>query len=211
STLYQTQSPVNGLISVIEQFGKRELVVGGLQQSGDLVELIWKSALQHIQNTKYKVRNILILGLGGGSAVKVINRYFPNAIIIGVEIDPVIIDVGKKYFQLGKYKNLIIIQTDAFEYVKNENDLNHFNRFDLIVVDLYVGEEIPKKLKSDPFLNNLKRVLAKDGRVMINHLRGKGREKELASFTKHLNRVFPSVTNVRPLVNQVFICQQRHQ
>ena len=60
------------------------------------------------------IKKILVLGLGAGSIVKVINKYFPKSKITAVEIDPMMVEIGKKHFDLEKARNLEIIIGDAF-------------------------------------------------------------------------------------------------
>ena len=231
-TIYRTSSRFNGAIEVVEFLGKRELVVGGLQQSGWLVQKLWKAAISTINNQpsfaasgaaskgrQSTINNILILGLGAGSVLPIINRYYPNAKIVGVEIDPVIIDTGKKFFALESHKNVTIVTADAFTFIDNHikkeqgqrirsNSTYHWStRYDLILIDLYRGGEVPKKLRTQAFFQKVKGLLSKDGVVMINHLRGKGREKDLKQFEKLLYTVFAKVDVVKPLVNQVYIAR----
>lgn len=206
-TIARIKSSLNGEIKIIEQFGKKELQVGGLQQSGSLVEKIWDKGIKTIksylsaQGGKLQVANILILGFGAGSAVKVINSYFPKAKITGVEIDPQIIRIAKKYFDLSKQKNLTIKTADAFKFIKKEKE-----KHDLILIDLYLGYEIPKKSESKEFIKDLKKILKKGGVVIFNRLRGKDREKELINFQKTLNKEFKTIKTVNPLINRLFIC-----
>lgn len=129
--------------------------VGGYEQSGPLVEEVWKKALKALDFTP---KNILILGLGCGSAAKVISKKFPTAKITGVEIDPVMIKIGKKYFGLGKIPNLKITCADALNFVKKTKQ-----KFDLILVDVYVGG---KQIYPD----YLKLHKKKNGAILINKL-----------------------------------------
>lgn len=200
-TIYQTTSKINGNIQVVELLGKRSIKVGGLQQSGDMVEMLWRKGIEEVLSSKYQVLSILILGLGGGSVIKVINQYFPKANITGVELDPVIVDISNNYFNLKQAKNLAIKIIDAFSYVKKTNE-----KFDLILVDLYVGQSTPQFLESTTFLANIKRILSPKGVVFFNRLRGKGREPELKDFQKKLAGFFTVVNSVNPLINTIFIC-----
>lgn len=184
----------------MEFLGKRSIRVGNLQQSGQMVELLWQ-ALREIKILIYEdIKDILILGLGGGSVVNIISKCFPKAEITGVEIDAEMIKIGKRYFDLGKYKNLKIKNADAFDFVKKTKE-----KYDLVLVDLYLGCEIPEQASEDKFLLNLKKLLSKKGVVIINRLRNKNNKKELADFRKKMNKYFPSVEEVRPLINTLFI------
>lgn len=161
-------------IKIQKFFGKVSVWVGGAEQSGKWVERVWNKTLR---NRRYK--NVLILGLGCGTVVKIIDK---SAKIVGVEFDPVMIDIGKKYFDLEKYANLEIVCEDASKYVKKTKKI-----FDLILVDLYVGQEFPKEFESDEFLKKLSQIVSKNGTVIFNRLTGKNINFELNNFVDKLS------------------------
>ncbi len=201
-TLFKTHSLINGYIEVSEFQGKRELIVGGLQQSGELVAQLWECGIGSIKNYKLTIKNILLLGVGGGSSIPVIQKKFPNANIAAVEIDPVIVAVGKKYFGLGKYTNVSIIVDDAYDFVQKTHS------YDLILIDTYAGSTIPAKIKSKRFLRNIQRLAAK-GIVVLNHIRSTPEEEyETDKFEKQLHTLFTKVSYTDVLVNRLFICSQ---
>jgi len=51
---------------------------------------------------------VLVLGLGGGGLCLFLHRMFPNISITAVDIDPAIVDVAKKHFDVTEHKNLQI-------------------------------------------------------------------------------------------------------
>jgi len=205
--LEETESPVNGRIQVIEDiFGKRRLVVGGLTQSGEAVEEIWRLIIKQLSNRA--IRRCLILGLGAGSAAGVVSRFFPGIKIIGIEIDSEIIRLGKKYFGLNKIKNLKIINGDAISWLKTcFNDLNHRNRnFDLVLVDIYLGSRVPGKAEKDAFLEGVKRIIGKRGRAVFNRLYYANKRKETDDFEKKLKKYFSEIEIIKASANKLFVC-----
>src|SRR3990167_8603768 len=89
-------SPINGRITVARSLGLGTYIqVEGLTQSGGVVENIWKQTLRKVKSkkeegiTRSAIKRCLILGLGGGTAAKVIRKLWPEAKITGVEIDPI--------------------------------------------------------------------------------------------------------------------------
>lgn len=136
---------------------------GGFQQSGPLVEKLWKNALKGLTLPKQgeTLINVLILGFGCGSAIKPLRKKFPDCQITGVEINPEMIKIGKKYFNLNKILNLKIICAPAQKFIFQTKQ-----KFDLILVDLYQGG-IREKEKI-----NYSKILTKDGVILINHLEG---------------------------------------
>ncbi len=188
-TLAKINSPINGEISVIEQFGQRKIVIGGLTQSGPMAEEVWERGIKKLikKNIHRDLNesNILILGLGGGSLVKLLTKYFPGAKITGVEIDPIMIDLGKKYLELLKFKNLKIKIIDANEFSKKTKD-----KFDLIFVDSYIGDKVPETLQTEMFLNNLKKILKNKGMIVFNRLYYKNHIFEAKIFLDKLKKIF---------------------
>jgi len=218
-TLIKVSSPINGEISVVEQFGKRRIVIGGLTQSGPMAEEIWKVGLREILNLdklpqlRQFVNNlnlkILILGLGGGSLVKLLNQHFPSAKIIGVEIDPIMIDLGKRYLELKKAKNLKIIIGDAADFVRGSwRGLDpSILRFDLIFVDLYFGDRVPEFLNKEKFLLNFKKILNENGLVVFNRLYNKNHIFEAKIFLDKLKKIFNDLSSKKFLTNLLIFCR----
>lgn len=76
-------------------------------------------------------KNILLLGLGGGTLVHLIRRFFPDAHMTCVELDKQHISIAKKWFKLPK-KNVTLIEGDAYEFMRTTKD-----SFDWIVDDVF--------------------------------------------------------------------------
>lgn len=203
-TVEELPSPVNGKIKVIKFWGNYRIHVGGLSQSGGLVNTLWDTALKKIHNSSFIIHNSLVLGVGGGTVIKSLNKYFPNAKITAIEIDPLMIKLAKKYFNLDHSKNLRIIIQDAINWVLK----NKQKKFDLILVDLYIGKDIPRELESDYFLKALKRILNKKGITIINRLRDKENQKEIDEFIEKLRKNFNFVKMIKPLVNYLIFCSK---
>jgi len=201
--LFKASSIYNGTVTVVEQFGRREVLAGGLQQSGDLVRELWEAGIKKISNNN-QIATILILGLGGGSVIPVLQKYYPRAYIVAVEIDPVMVHVAKTYFHIGKRKNLIILTTDAFQFLKKKTT----PRFDLIIVDLFSGDRETQGIAGAAFLNSLNGKLSARGTVIINHLKNRKNAAKLIRYREELKKVFVTVKEVNPLVNRLYICRK---
>ena len=92
------RSKFNGEITVRRSWGLGTYIeVGGLTQSGWILEKILGQVLREIRYMLSPVSSILILGLGGGSVVKPIKKYWPKAKVTGVDIDPVMIEMEKNF------------------------------------------------------------------------------------------------------------------
>lgn len=201
----KVNSPINGEIQIIKQLGGLRIVVNHMLQSGGLVELIWRKGINKISHHPLSIIHVLILGLGGGSAAKIINQLFPQAKITGIEIDPMMIKLGKKYFGLDKINNLKIVCQDAFDFIiHHPSSIIHY---DLILVDLYLGDLVPQQSSSVNFFKKLKRLLTLDGIIIINCLFYGKHRLEAEKVIKQVNKVFPKIKLIRAWSNLLVVCQ----
>jgi spermidine synthase len=134
------------------------------------------------------------LGLGGGTVAKLANKYWPKSEIDGVEIDSVMVELGKKYLGLSNTK--VVIQ-DAYEFIKKNKEI-----YDLVIVDLYVGDKFPKKFEEESFL----KLLTKNKLVILNRLYFGEKRKEAVKFGNKLEKIFKKVDWVYPQANLMFFC-----
>jgi len=195
-------SPFNGEVKVVRSLAWGTYIqAGGITQSGGVVEQIWKDVVKKISGEFGKV---LILGFGGGSAAKIIRKKFKNSKIIGVEIDPLMIKMGKKYLRMAEVEAKVYVD-DALEWLVKNKD----KKFDLIVVDIYQGRNFPAVFGSDRFLNLIKSVLSKDGVLVFNRLYTSDAKvrKSALSFGKKLEKKFKKVICLFPCANLIFLCK----
>src|SRR5262245_38128547 len=78
-------------------------------------------------------RRVLILGLGGGSAARLARALAPRARIVGVEIDPEIVALARRWFALGEL-GLEVVAEDASRFLDRCRE-----RFDAVLEDVFIG------------------------------------------------------------------------
>ena len=202
--LEEVESPINGKLTVIRDFAWGVYIKGGgLTQSGGVVEKVWNTSLKETKKIKREVNKCLILGLGGGAAAKVVKKYWRQPTMTGVEIDPIMINLGEKYMGLKKDEVNIVIE-DAMKFVKRK--IKSGEKYDLIVVDMYVEDNVPKKFTTPEFYKMTKKLLEKDGIVVFNRLYYGEKRKESNKSRENLENIFSRVTPVYPEANIMFIC-----
>jgi spermidine synthase len=205
--LEEVESPYNGKITVIKSFGfGTYLQVDGLTQSGGILTRIWNKVLKKIRYAKSDIQNILILGLGGGSVVGLIKKYWPEAKITAVDIDPVIVGLGEKYLGLNKNGVKVVI-SDAYKFLTS-NVSHRTSKFDLILVDLYRGDEFPKEFHTEKFVKLVKSNLVGDGTAVFNRLYYGDKRSESVKFGNMLEKSFSKVKVVYPEANIMFVCSK---
>jgi len=194
--LEKVESSINGQIQVVRTAGRYKIMCGGLIQTGGVLRDIWRKGLKRISDNQFPISNVLILGLGGGTVARLVAKQWPQAQIVGVELDPAMITLGKKYFDLDRLSQLKIIQADAFEWVKNQKD-----KFDLILVDMYLGELLPEKSEQEEFLQDLRSLLTKPGKVIFNRLFYDQHQQTAQAFVKRVEKELGGTELVRAWSN----------
>ena len=64
------------------------------------------------------LREVAILGNAGGTTARALGRYYPGARIDGVEIDPAVTRVGRKWLGLGDNPRLVTHDADARPFLR---------------------------------------------------------------------------------------------
>ncbi len=193
----ERRSKFNGKLRVVKTWGMGTYIqADGLTQSGGIVESIWKQTLKRVKSEKGKAKSVLILGLGGGTVAKLILKNWPDAKITGVDIDPVIVELGQKYLGLN-VEDIDIRIGDAKEFISG--------KFDLVIVDLYNGDEFPKKFEEEKFL----KILVKNKLVVFNRLTFKNKKEETLLFGDKLKKIFKKVEYFYPTSNLIYLCSGR--
>ena len=177
--------------------------MGGLTQSGGIVNTIWRQTLKKVKIQKKEGKNCLILGLGGGGVVGEINKLWPNVSIVGVDIDPVIVDLGKKYLELSKH-NIKIEIADAYKYV--EKCVKSKAKFDLVLIDLYLGFDYPPQFEDEKFASIVKTISNSNAVCVFNRLYSANKRKKAIVFGNKLEKQFSLVNWYYPQANLMFIC-----
>lgn len=200
--LEERQSSFNGKIQVVKTLEGVRIVVGGISQSGWLVRKVWDTALKKVCKDRPDIERILVLGLGGGSVARLVKRYWPGSKIVGIDIDPNMIELGKKYLALGEARGLKVFIEDATRWVdKNKGR----NAFDLVLVDLYKGAVVPKEFIQDNFLKKIETLIRRGGVGAFNHLYSVIEKEEAEDLGHKLRKIFPVLVSVKPEANIIYI------
>ena len=108
-------------------------------------------------------RSIAILGNGAGTTVRAYGRFFPQTAIDGVEIDPELTEMGRRWFGLRDRPGLRLIADDARPFLRRTS-----RRYDAIFVDAYRQPYIPFYLTTVEFFRLARSRLQPGGVVIVN-------------------------------------------
>ena len=202
--ILKTSSSYNREIRVLEESGKYKLLVNGSRQSGSYIAMLWRRAFLNFSIAHLPVSRILVLGVGGGTVFGLLKRFFPQAAMTGVDIDPTILDIAEKYFGLADMQGLTLIHDDAQGFVHKTRE-----HYDLVIVDLFFGREIPEFVTKDIFLTDLKRLTSPGGRIVINFLRELEYQDKSDTFMQLLSKKFARVADFPIEKNRFFFISHK--
>jgi spermidine synthase len=135
-------------------------------------------------------REVLFVGLGGGSAPKRMWRDFPELEIKVAELDSVVVDVAHRYFALPRDPRLEVEVDDGRRYLDDTD-----RRFDVVVIDAFFADGIPFHLFTQEFLELVRSRLEPGGVVVTNvigALSGRG-SRLFRSVYRTYRTAFPTV------------------
>ena len=103
--------------------------------------------------------NVLLLGLGGGTLVKQLDRLGFETDV--VEIDRRIADVSYEFFKMDPSTKVVI--DDARHYVKTTS-----KKYDIVIFDTFLSEAVPEHLITVEGFADTKKIMNPNGMIMIN-------------------------------------------
>lgn len=188
-TIESTYSNLNPLLEVVFHDGKYMLNSANANYSyGGLYDL-FKLIFKQIPIDWEKTSDVLILGFGAGCIVPLIKQYNTNTRIVGVEADCKVLELGRKYFDIENFDNTSIICDTALNYVFGTNQ-----KFDLVIIDVYLDINVPNEVESREFLHKLKLALNQNGLVIFNKLIAtKSYKKQIPELENLYSEVFGNV------------------
>ncbi len=161
------------------------------------------------------VSRALFLGLGGGAMVMDLYRS-TNASIDVVEIDPVVIQVARRFFNLTDSRRVTIYNQDARYFLRDTT-----GSYNMIVMDVWGSSlSLPYQLATQEAAMEMKSHLAPNGSVLINFaspLEGSG-SGPFKSLYATFGSVFPNMyvfpqypQNITAMQNIVMIASSDRQ
>lgn len=132
----------------------------------------------------------LVIGLGGGSVVKRMWRDYPDMRIDTVELDPAVVDVAERFFELPEDERIRVYVDDGRRFLETCPDT-----YDLVLIDAFDEDRVPRQLTTEEFLRTARDRLAPGGVVAYNFigaLRG-DHSKPFRSLYRTLRNVWRNV------------------
>jgi spermidine synthase len=158
-------------VYVSEKFGVRTLHIGS-----DTIQSAMRLARPNALEVAYtrsmtafllflpRPRDVLMVGLGGGSLAKFLYHRLPHARTTVLEINPRVIAVARQFFHVPLDDDrLRIIVGDGAAFLEKGN-----LRADVIMLDGYDAEAQDEDLSTPAFYRNCARALEESGVLVVN-------------------------------------------
>ncbi len=213
--LYEKASPYNNVVVTENAEGMRILRFehGGARQSlvkpgdPDYLGLPYaKTAFTGLALTA-EPKRILVIGLGGGTLPSFLHKHYPAAVIDAVDIDPVVVDVARRYFGFRDDALMKGHVGDGRRFVEEVRQ-----PYDMIFLDAYGSDSVPEHLATEEFLRAVRRAVKPDG-IVVGNIWGRGHNRLYDTMVRTYQEVFDDlyILDVRNAGNQILLALPRPQ
>lgn len=138
-----------------------------------------------------RIGSVLFIGGGGGVGPRRFRRDWPHIRIDVVEIDPVVVEISKRFFYFEEDDRLKAHVGDGRMWLDG-----HPDKYDLIILDAYsISGQVPFHLMTEEFFRLCRARLNPGGAILMNLITAvEGRESRLFhAEVKTFKQVFPNV------------------
>ncbi|MEO8808100.1 MAG: fused MFS/spermidine synthase [Burkholderiaceae bacterium] len=132
-------------------------------QHADALDLEYTRLMMGFLLFKPAPAQIGMIGLGGGSLVKFCHRHLLRSVLTVAEINPHVVALRDSFEVPADDARLRIITTDGAQLVRDASA-----RFDVLLVDGFDREGLPKALRSQRFYDDCADVLQPGGLLVAN-------------------------------------------
>lgn len=115
-----------------------------------------------------EIKRVLMLGVGGGAVIQQLNYFIKPETIVGVEFDPMHIDIARRFFNVTQ-SNVDLQQADAVAWLEDYQG----PKFDLIIDDLFGevdGEPSRAVTATNRWARKLFSNVSRQGMVVCNFI-----------------------------------------
>jgi len=196
--IYEQESLYNYIQVTQQKDGTRELILN----EGNAIHSIYNpnqvltgwywdyflaAPYLHSRPNVGQVKRVAIIGLAGGTIARQYSIVYPGAKIDGVEIDPAIVAVGRRYFGMTE-PNLRVTTADGRTFMRVTK-----HTYDVVAIDAFQQPYIPFQLTTKEFFQEIQSHMGPDGVLCLNTGHTATDFRLVQAFVNTLSLVFPTV------------------
>lgn len=169
-----------------------------------LTGLAWDMIAAGALLAKKPPKSLLMLGLAGGTALRILRHLLPDCRLVAVEIDAGIVESAREFMRLDDL-GVEVVMADAYEWLERCGE-----RFDVLVDDLYLAgaDDVFRPMPmNEKMLRLYRKALKPGGRLVVNLVTGKGHRAMQSTVRKTLSIAFPELRSIRlpDALNEVLV------
>lgn len=138
-------------------------------------------------------RSLLMLGLAGGTTLKILRHLLPDCRFTAVDLDARVVELAREHMGLDELGVEVRI-ADAYQWAKRQR-----RRWDVVIDDCYLaGDEdvFRPQGRPDEGIDALRPLLAGGGLLLSNLVTGSGHRRMQSRTRAAFKRAFPEVRSV---------------
>ena len=176
-------------VEVSEQDGVISMHIGSITIQSSMrldnpyhLELDYTQAMSMAALFLENPKEILCIGLGGGTMPKFFYRLYSKTKLTILELNPKVIQIAKHFFKLPISKRFNIIQSDGIQYIYEVD-----KKYDLLISDAFEDYGLPDEFCTIAYFESCRNVLSEKGIFMINLF---GSDPKTTLYIDRINLVF---------------------
>ncbi len=164
----------------------------------------YQIAFKKLKIGKFPAKNVLLLGIGLGSIIKLLLEHPTIQHVSAIDIDPEIIDLAKKYWpDMNQKFNTDFFNDDAINWLET---YNKDQQFDLILSDIFIDDQTPEKFLTEKYLYLIKERLSPKGMFIFSRINfTSAQQNDNADYEDTFKKVFPNYQVMPSKYNLMFI------
>ena len=136
------------------------------------------------------IKRVAIVGLAAGTTARQMTAVYGDIPIDGFEIDPKIVEVGQKYFDMNMPNLNIVIGDGRLNLERSPY------KYDIIAVDAYRPPYIPPHMTTQEFFQIAESHLTDNGVLTLNSASVPGDRRLINGLATTMGTIFPSIYTV---------------
>ena len=139
-------------------------------------------------------RSMLMLGLAGGTAYRILRHLLPECNLTAIDIDEEIVDLAREHMRLDEL-GIEVHTVDAYAWLAENT-----RQFDVVFDDIYLAgktDVFRPQAWNPELLGHLQRAVAPGGILAVNLVTGSGHRTMQSLTRKLVSAAFPQVRSLR--------------